>query len=157
VPAAVVHYCYRSVEDLIDAVMRAVFGESAEVAAVALRANGSVEQSLRTAVHRLWSNFRADPARHKAIFDLISYSMRRSTATEIVQGYQIRVAALAERFLADLAAHNKSTWDTPEAVLGRALMSTVDGVLWNWLIDRNDSRTEQALMWLAVSIAAQAS
>jgi hypothetical protein len=41
-------------------------------------------------------------------------------------------------------------------VLARALVATIDGVLFNWLIDRDDRRTAAALDWLALSVAANA-
>ena len=154
VPAAVVHYCFHSVDELIDALMVVVFEEAASVAAVALRARGAVDHSLQDALRRLWASYKAEPARHKVVFDLVAYALRRPAAAEIARRHQGRIGDLAERFLTDIAERNKATWREPAAVLGRALISTVDGVLLNWLIDRDDTRTEAALDWLALSLAA---
>nr|WP_225953487.1 TetR/AcrR family transcriptional regulator [Kibdelosporangium phytohabitans] len=154
-PPAVVHYCFRSVEDLLDALTASLFGEMAEVAAVALRVSGAVEQSVRAALHRLWSPYRLDPARYKAVLDLIPYALRRPSATMTVRDYEAKVCALAAQFLVDLAAHNDITWQDPAGVVGRVLISTVDGVLLAWLIDRDDNGTEAAFDWLAASIAAR--
>jgi DNA-binding transcriptional regulator YbjK len=157
VPAAVVHYCFHSVDELIDALMIVVFEEAASVAAVALRARGAVEDSLQDALRRMWAGYQAEPARHKVVFDLVAYALRRPAAAEIARRHQGRLGDLAERFLTEVAERNHITWREPAAVLGRALISTVDGVLLNWLIDRDDTRTEAALAWLATSLAAQAS
>ncbi|ONI86495.1 hypothetical protein ALI144C_11360 [Actinosynnema sp. ALI-1.44] len=154
-PPAVVHYCFRSVEDLLDALTASLFSEMAEVAAVALRAGGAVEPSVRAAVHRLWTPYRVDPARYRAVLDLIPYALRRPSATMAVRAYEAKVCALAERFLVDVAAHNDIRWLDPTEVVGRVLLSTVDGLLLAWLIDKDDGRTEAALDWLAASIAAR--
>jgi DNA-binding transcriptional regulator YbjK len=156
-PAAVVHYCFHSIDDLIDALMAVVFEEAVEVAAVALRGKGEIEKSIRAALQRLWASHQANPARHKAVFDLVAHAFRRPAATEVIRRHQGRIAELAERFLTELALRNNATWREPAAVLGRALMSTVDGVLLNWLTDQDDAGTEAALDWLARSIAASAS
>jgi AcrR family transcriptional regulator len=153
-PPAVVHYCFHSVEELLDALMASVFADAAEAAAVALRSTGAVEQSLRSAFQRLWASYRDDPARHKAVVDLIAHALRRPAATVIVREHQGRLGSLAERFLTDVAARNKKTWRSPTEVLGRFLISTVDGVLLNWLIDRDDAKTEAALELLIATLAA---
>jgi DNA-binding transcriptional regulator YbjK len=156
VPAAVVHYCFHSVEELIDTMMAAVFNETAEVAAVALRARGGVDESLQLALRRIWLNYQADPARHRVVFDLVTYALRRPASAELIRTHQGRLGELAERFLVELAEVNQAQWREPAAVLARALIASVDGVLVNWLIDRDDIRTEAALRWLAVSIAGNA-
>ncbi|MBP2325239.1 AcrR family transcriptional regulator [Kibdelosporangium banguiense] len=156
VPPAVVHYCFHSVEELIDALMAAVFADVAEAAAVALRASGAVEHSLRTALRRLWGSYRDDPAGHQAVVELVAHALRRPAATMIVREHQCVLGTLAEQFLADLAVRNKTTWRSPTRVLSRFLISTVDGVLLNWLIDRDDAETEAALEWLAITLAAEA-
>jgi AcrR family transcriptional regulator len=156
VPPAVVHYCFHSVEELMDALMAVVFTDVAEAAAVALRASGAVEHSLRTALRRLWASYRDDPARHKAVIDLIAHALRRPAATVIVREHQGRLGSLAERFLNDVAARNKTTWRSPIEVLSRVLISAADGVLFDWLIDRDDAKTEAAIEWLTVTLAADA-
>ncbi|MCE7002704.1 TetR family transcriptional regulator [Kibdelosporangium philippinense] len=153
-PPAVVHYCFRSIEDLLDAVTALLFGEMAESAAVALRVQGGVEPSIKAALHGLWAPYRADPARYKAVFDLVQYALRRPSATMIVRAYEDRICGLAERFLLDVAERNNTTLRDPAEVIGRVLLSTVDGVVLAWLIDRDDAKTEAALDWLATSIAA---
>ncbi|RSM85030.1 hypothetical protein DMH04_19460 [Kibdelosporangium aridum] len=152
-PPAVVHYCFRSIEDLLDALTALVFGEMAEVAAVALRAHGGVESSIRAALHRLWAPYRTDPARYKALFDLVPYALRRPSATMVIRDYEDKICGLAERFLIDVAERNNKTWQDPADVISRVLISTVDGVVLAWLIDRDDGKTEAALDWLAASIA----
>lgn len=155
-PAAVVHYCFHSVDELIDALMVVVFEEATSVATVALRSRGAVDKSLRDALHRMWANYRAEPSRHKVAFELVAYALRRPAAAEIARRHQGRLGQLAERFLAEVADANGTRWQVPAAVLGRALLSTMDGVLLNWLVDRDDARTEAALDWLATSLAANA-
>ncbi len=153
VPAAVVHYCFHSVDELIDSMMAGVFAETAELAAVALRPRGGVSESLRAALNRIWQGYRADPARQRAVFDLVNHALGRPAAAELVRQHQSRLGELAERFLADVASANGIQWAAPADVLGRALVSTLDGVLMNWLIDRDSARAEEALAWLAASIA----
>jgi DNA-binding transcriptional regulator YbjK len=155
-PAAVVHYCFHSVDELIDTMMAVVFDETAEVTAVALRARGGVGESLQLALRRIWVSYQADPARHRVVFDLVTHALRRPASAEMVRAHQGRLGELAERFLVELAEVNQAEWREPAAVLARALISTVDGVLFNWLIDRDDNRTEAALDWLAISVAANA-
>ncbi|TCO55069.1 TetR family transcriptional regulator [Actinocrispum wychmicini] len=155
-PAAVVHYCFHSVDELIDSLMVVVFEEATSVAAVALKSRGTPEKSIRDALHRMWANYRAEPARHKVVFELMAYGLRRPAAERIARRHQGRLGLLAERFLAEVAEANGTHWQTPAAVLGRALISTVDGVLLNWLVDRDDTRTEATLDWLATSLAANA-
>jgi TetR/AcrR family transcriptional regulator, regulator of biofilm formation and stress response len=156
VPPAIVHYCFHSVDELIDALVVSVLTEVAEAAAVALRASGAVEHSLRSALQRLWGSYRDDPARHKAVVALMAHALRRPAAVVIVREHQGRLGFLAERFLIDVAARNQATWRSPTEVLGRVFLSTVDGVLFDWLIDRDDAKTEAALEWLTATIAADA-
>ena len=83
-------------------------------------------------------------------------SLRRPAAVTIVREHQGRLGFLAERFLIDVAARNQATWRSSTKVLGRIFLSTVDAVLFDWLIDRDDARTEAALEWLTATIAADA-
>lgn len=136
--------------------MASVFADAAEAAAVALRCSGAVEHSLRAAVRRLWASYQDDPARYRAAIDLIAHALRRPAATMIVREYQYTLGSLAERFLVDVAVRNKTTWRSPTEVLGRLLISTVDGVLMCWLIDRDDAKTEAALDWLTATLSAEA-
>jgi AcrR family transcriptional regulator len=153
-PPAVVHYCFRSIEDLLDALTALLIGEMVEVAAVALRTRGGVELSIRAALQRLWEPYRTDPVRYKAFFDLIPYAMRRPAATVLIREYDDKICELVERFLLDVADRNSMTWQGPAEVIGRVLISTVDGLVLAWLINRDDGKTEAALDWLAASIAA---
>ena len=156
-PPAAVHYCFHSVDELIDALVVSVLAEVAEAVAVALRANGAVENSLRSALRRLWLSYRDDPARQRAVVDLIAHALRRPAAAVLLHRHQSVLGSLAEQFLDDVAARNGTTWRSPTVVLSRLLISTVDGVLLNWLIDRDDASTEAALEWLTATIAADAS
>lgn len=159
VPAAVVHYCYRSTQELLADMLSVVFEESAAAVEAALRARrpgDDLRDTLRDSLRRLWATYRAHPEQHVALFELISGALRDPGRAELIRRHRQRILGYAQRYLTDIADNAKLTWSLPVPAIAHTLLATIEGVLFAWLIDRDDQVAGDTLDELANQLTAHA-
>lgn len=159
VPAAVVHYCYRSTQELLADMLAVVFEESAAAAEAALRARrpgDDLRDTLRDSLHRLWATYQARPEQHLALFELISGALRDPDRAELIRRHRQRILGYAQRYLTDIADNAKLSWSRPLPAIAHTLLATIEGALFAWLIDRDDQAAADTLDGLADQITAHA-
>ena len=141
VPVGILHYCFRDKDELLCLVIERLTGELLATAEAILSPGADLREMLRGAVRALWHEVvAADVGKQMALYELTQVAMRTPGMERVaVRQYEGYVAAAAT-FLGEAtrAAGVELGDDLP--VLARWFVTTVDGVMLFYTVDRDTDR-----------------
>lgn len=138
VSLGVVHYCYRSKDELITAMAGTLRDQQlAPVVAAIDETTGSPAHIIDVTKDALWQTLKESPGRQLLVYELMAWSVRGdgAAANELLNGYTARI----EQVLRDRLGVD----DTDPAKLrqaARMLLAILDGLVLAWLADRDDEQ-----------------
>ncbi|MFG1795757.1 TetR/AcrR family transcriptional regulator [Nocardia sp. NPDC049149] len=141
VPQSAFHYCFRSKEELLQGLTRVVVADMVETAVGALSPGADLEQSIRNGLDSLWRLTTAEPERQLVLYELTTVALRDPNLSDLARWQYEQYFQATETFLTKLAEAAGTQWTLPIPVLSRMLTTVIDGLILNWLTDRD---TEQA-------------
>lgn len=146
VSLGVVHYCYRSKDELITAMAGTLREQQmAPVVAAIDAAGGSPAHVIEATKDALWQTLNESPGRQLLVYELLAWSVRGDgeAAHELLGGYTERI----EQVLIDRLGFDGADPAKVRAA-ARMLLAVLDGLILAWLADRDDEQFLRLLSML---------
>ena len=145
----VFHYCFRSKEELVLEVMRTISTRAFEAVAGVLEETDDPAELIQRCVAAYWTHIEQDPLEHQLTYELTMYAMRQP-------GQEGAATAQYEHYIGSMAAfleHAQSVgsfrFATPVDVLARFVLANIEGITFQWLVNRDTEHAQQVLGVLA--------
>jgi AcrR family transcriptional regulator len=136
---ASVHYCFSSKQELLRAVLVAIVNELTESVPTPAESDSDLATLARARLRALLDVVEREPGKQQVTYELTHHALRTDGLADLAE-WQYRIyderARAGLRELAELAGVE---WTVPLPVLTRLLLSTIDGVVLRWLVDRDSA------------------
>ena len=141
----VFHYCFRSKEELVLEVMREINQRSTEAVTAAVVPTNDPAQLIQNTVQAYWSHIESNPLEHLLTYELTQWAMRQpggeADARAQYDGYFTSVTEI----LTAVAGLGGFEWRTPVDVLCRFVLAILEGVTFQWVVNRDDDMARALL------------
>jgi len=142
---SVFHYCFDSKQELLDAVIKSLVGNSVDLAEASFEASASRQEMIRSGLEAYWAHVTSTPDQHLLTYELTQYCLRTpgygAVARQQYDHYAHAFVALLDAIGAEPAV--------PVQAIGRYLAAMIDGLTLDWLVRRDDTSAHQVLDLLA--------
>ncbi|MEZ0067807.1 AcrR family transcriptional regulator [Streptacidiphilus sp. MAP12-20] len=145
VPLGVFHYCFRSKEELLHAVIEGIMQRALPPTTTATPDDRSPRGIIRGTLHAYWDQVRARPDEQMVTYELTQYALRQPGLAEVARRQYQHYLTLYSDHLEAIAQVAGIRWTVPVPVLARYGLGLMDGLTLNWLIDRDDVQASAAL------------
>ncbi len=146
VSVGIVHYCFRSKEELLADVVREVALEGYLAAAQALpKTGGRAQDLIRLAVHAFWNFTESSPDKQLLTFEVVTWALRTPGIEPIAREQRTRRIEGVKHLMGLIAEASGSEWSTPVDELARMVLDVTEGVTISWLVDRDSASAIRAL------------
>ncbi len=142
---SVFHYCFRSKQELLDAVIKTLVGTTVKLAEASFQPGASRAEMIRSGLDAYWSHVTAHPAEHLLTYELTQYCLREPGHAHVARE---QYDHYAHAFAAVLETIGSPPGESLEAV-GRYCAALLDGLTLDWLVRRDDQSARQLLDRLA--------
>jgi AcrR family transcriptional regulator len=147
VSVGIVHYCFRSKEELLSEVVREVAREGYVAAAHGLpNATGAAPADLiRAAVGAFWELVESTPDKQLLTYEVITWALRTPGVEVIAREQRDRQIEGIQHLMELIASGAGIEWSAPVEDLARIVLNVTDGVTLSWLVDRDSAAAVRAL------------
>ncbi len=156
ISVGIVHYCFRSKEELLHEVIRVIAEAQVVAARSAIVPGGDVEESVRNAFLGFWQLVETTPEAQLLTYELTSWALRNAETEPLAREQRASQLAGIEAILEEISAATGVTWKVPAEQLARMTLAITDGVTLGWLVDRDTASAVLALETFADQLLALA-
>jgi AcrR family transcriptional regulator len=156
ISVGIVHYCFRSKEELLHEVIRVIAEAQVVAARSAIVPGGDVEESVRNAFLGFWQLVETTPEAQLLTYELTSWALRNAETEPLAREQRASQLAGIEAILEEISAATGVTWKVPADQLARMTLAITDGVTLGWLVDRDTASAVLALETFADQLLALA-
>jgi AcrR family transcriptional regulator len=145
VATGVVHYAYRSKDELLRDVALAATQQLSDAAVAGLKPGGDLRATLRATLRDVWRMVEDDPDTQLALYELTTYCLRTPGLADVATEQYVSYTAVAAATLEAVAAACDVTFDADRQLLARLLGTVIDGGMLAWLADRDTAAAIAAI------------
>ncbi len=156
ISVGIVHYCFRSKEELLHEVIRVITEAQIVAAREAIVPGADVASSVRNAFLGFWQLVEATPEAQLLTYELTSWALRNAETEPLAREQRASQLAGIEEVLDEVAIATGARWALPTDRLARMTLAITDGVTLGWLVDRDTASAVQALETFADQLLASA-
>jgi TetR/AcrR family transcriptional repressor of acrEF/envCD operon len=143
VSVGIVHYCFRSKEELLGEVVKELATEAYTAAAEALP--GAGDDLFRTALQAFWTLMESTPERQLLTYEVITWALRTPEIEPIARAQRDRQLEAVRELLSMIADAAGIGWTLSLDDLARMVLTVTDGVVLSWLVDRDSGAARRSL------------
>lgn len=152
---AAFHYCFHSKDELIESVIEQTNREFLAWHTSPSPEAGTAKEAIEISLRGLWSITRDHPRRQAMLFELTQYARRRESLAHLAVKQYADYYDTWVRFFVELTERFDVALAAPAENVARFAVSVVDGLTFNYLIDRDDETAEGALAIAVESLSNQ--
>jgi AcrR family transcriptional regulator len=152
----VFHYCFTNRDELLREVSAGLIGAQVSASIGAVSQDGPMSESVGRAFAVYWDTVEADPGMHQVLYEITTSVLRDPRGSEIARFQYGRYLDGVLLSLTQIAQIRNITWDIPEPVLARQVVTVLDGLTLHYLVDGDSDAAKAALQAFAVDFAAHA-
>jgi AcrR family transcriptional regulator len=145
ISVGVVHYCFRSKEELLHEVIRVIAAAQVVAARAAITPGADIASSVRNAFLGFWQLVEATPDAQLLTYELTSWALRNAETEPLAREQRAAQLAGIEQILDEISTATDTSWSLPPDQLARMTLAITDGVTLGWLVDRDTLSAIQAL------------
>jgi AcrR family transcriptional regulator len=139
----VFHYCFRSKEELVLEVMKTITDRNFEAVGRAIDETSQPAELIALALDAYWAHIQRNPMEHLVTYELTHHALRRAGGEAQAQ-YRSYIDGM-EAILNVAAASGGFGWRTPVPTLARYILAVIEGITFQWLVDRDDAAASAVL------------
>jgi AcrR family transcriptional regulator len=152
----VFHYCFTSRDELLREVSASLLDAQVSASIGAVGREGTMAESVGRAFAAYWDTVEADPGLHRVLYEITTSVLRDAAASEIARFQYARYLDTVLATLGEIAEIRNITWDLPEIVMARQVVTVLDGLTLHYLVDQDGAAARAALQAFAVDFASHA-
>jgi TetR/AcrR family transcriptional regulator, acrEF/envCD operon repressor len=145
ISVGIVHYCFRSKEELLHEVIRVIAEAQVVAARSAITPGADLASSVRNAFLGFWQLVEATPEAQLLTYELTSWALRNAETEPLARAQRASQLAGIEEILAEISIATGVAWTVPADQLARLTLAITDGVTLGWLVDRDTESAVRAL------------
>ncbi|MEV6282825.1 TetR/AcrR family transcriptional regulator [Kribbella sp. NPDC051770] len=145
ISVGVVHYCFRSKEELLHEVIRVIADAQVQAARTAIVPGADLASSVRNAFVGFWKLVEETPDAQLLTYELTSWALRNADTEPLAREQRESQLAGIEQILAEISVACAVTWPVPAGQLARMTLAITDGVTLGWLVDRDTEAAVRVL------------
>lgn len=143
VSLGIVHYCFRSKDELLQEMIKAIVDEMGSSVQLATLSKGEVRSVLQAGLDNLWATVNAAPERHLLTYELTAYTLRQEGMRNLTEWLYECYFTTTRMFLEGVADAGGVEWTQPIEELARTVVAYNEGVTLQWLVDRDDEAVQR--------------
>lgn len=147
---SVFHYCFRSKQELLDAVIKTLVHSTVKIAESSFEPDASRPERIRSGLQAYWAHLTAHPAEHLLTYELTQYCLREAGYAHVAREQYDHYARAFARVLETIGCPPGE----PLEAVSRYCAVVLDGLTLDWLVRRDDDSARQGLDQLARHIEA---
>jgi AcrR family transcriptional regulator len=147
------HYCFRSKEELLVAVIAAINDQNQQAAMAVVTPHRGLRETLVASFQAYWDGVERNPGEHQVTYELTQYALRQPGLAEVARVQYDSYLQGMVQYLEAAAAANDMEWTRSVAMLAHYAHSVLDGVTLAWVIDRDSKAADAVLREAAEHIA----
>lgn len=148
------HYAFESRDELIDRLILDVLATEEKAVLPADLEGRDLTELLTDGLTGYLEHLQAEPTREQAMLELTQHALR--TRRPLAQQQYDQYLRIARESLTLAAAHSRSRWTVPLATAAQLLVALTDGLTLNWLVNRDDAASRDAVRAAARAVASLA-
>lgn len=141
----VFHYCFRSKEELMQEVMKTINDRSFEAVGEVLSTSADPAELIPRVIEAYWSHVQASPEEHQLTYELTHHALRHPGEKSAAQAQYDQYRRAIEGFLDAVGTIGGLTWRSRTDVLSRLVLAILEGVTFQWLVDRDGEMAQHIL------------
>ncbi|MGC4940069.1 TetR/AcrR family transcriptional regulator [Kribbella sp. DT2] len=145
ISVGVVHYCFRSKEELLHEVIRVIADAQVQAARTAIVPGADLAVSVRNAFVGFWTLVEQTPDAQLLTYELTSWALRNADTEPLAREQRESQLAGIEQLLGEISGACGVSWSVPPGQLARMTLAITDGVTLGWLVDRDTDAAVQVL------------
>ncbi|HET6560401.1 MAG TPA: TetR/AcrR family transcriptional regulator [Marmoricola sp.] len=135
----VFHYCFRSKDELIGEVARTINNRSFEAVGDVLARSSDPAELIRGCVDAYWQRIEQEPLEHLLIFELTHFALRQAGWDSAARAQRDSNVDAVRALLTEIAEKGSLTWRSPMDLLARYVLATIEGITFQWLVQRDEA------------------
>jgi len=156
ISVGIVHYCFRSKEELLHEVIRVIAEAQVVAARSAITSSGDLASSVRNAFLAFWQLVETTPEAQLLTYELTSWALRNAETEPLAREQRASQLAGIVEILSEISKATEVDWSVPAEQLARMTLAVLDGVTLGWLVDRDTASAVQTLQMFADQLLALA-
>jgi AcrR family transcriptional regulator len=132
----VFHYCFRSRDELIGEVARAISARSFGAVGEVLERTDDPAELIRGCVDAFWRHIENDPLAWQLIFELTHFSLRQPGWESAARANRTRNIDAVAGLLMVVGEKEAVQWRSPVELLAPYVLATIEGITFQWLVHR---------------------
>ncbi|GAB2568596.1 TetR/AcrR family transcriptional regulator [Kribbella endophytica] len=145
ISVGVVHYCFRSKEELLHEVIRVIADAQVQAARTAIVPGADLPSSVRNAFVGFWKLVEETPEAQLLTYELTSWALRNADTEPLAREQRESQLAGIEQILGEISEACGVSWSVPPGQLARMTLAITDGITLGWLVDRDTDAAVQVL------------
>jgi AcrR family transcriptional regulator len=139
-PLSSFHYCFRSKNELLGELAGQMVSTEVSAAAQVLTPEDGLEVTIRGALRAYWQLVEESPGEHQVLYELTQVALRTPGLEGLAQRQYARYQAGCREMIERIGVACEVEWLLPLDVLARMLVTLLDGLTLNWLVDRDSAQ-----------------
>lgn len=139
----IVHYVYRSMDDLLHDTFTTVVDRQMQLVASVQVEGTSVRECLESAFETWWDTVESRPEAHRLTYDVTQFALRNDDLGGLMATQYERYVEAAVWVLDAVAQAARVVWTRSVDSLARQLVAAHTGILLAWLIDHDSRRARE--------------
>jgi AcrR family transcriptional regulator len=149
---ATLRYYFGSKDDLLFAVLQDMMRRTGEIVRAGLSADRGLHEAIAESMNAFWAHFEATPELEVMQYELTLYAIRHPDSAWLAKQQYDGYSALIEALLQETFKAAGQTCAVPYSNLARFIISGVDGLMLQFISDRDTNRARRDLDHLITAV-----
>ncbi len=153
---AMLNYYFGSKDELLFAVLQALMQQTQQIVLATRSAPSTLPQMIRASISAFWAFVERAPEIQTMQLELTLYALRHSSSTWLAKQQYAGYAAVVEQLIREGCAETGETCAVPFDLLARFIMGGLDGIILQFISDRDIERARRHVALLCEAVIALA-
>jgi AcrR family transcriptional regulator len=134
-PLGVFHYCFRSKDELLVAVIETINDRHLRTIMEVVEPHSSLRATLDAGLQAYWEQVQRNRGDYQLAYELTQYALRQPGLADVTRRRYQQCIEVASRFLTAAADGARVDWTIPLPLLARYVHNVIDGATLAWIVD----------------------
>ena len=152
-PLASFHYCFSSKEELMRELTPALLDGMLSGGVGGIPPGGDVREIIHDGLQGIWATIEATRDEQHVLYEFTQVALRNPELEDLARAQYDRYFAVGIAFLEEVRTAAGIEWSVPIEVVGRMMVSFIDGLALGWVVDGDTALARAAVDAFADGLA----